>query len=99
VIEQTGFGFNPTFTCRLGDFIPISREEAEEITALAQEGDRPKRNAITSKPAELPPEAQQKADDEPAAQGDDAAAAQTQPAETAKERRRRERRGGSESSR
>jgi hypothetical protein len=55
VLEQFGAGLSPSFTCRLGDFFPITREEAEDLK-LENEGETLKRKTIRSEPAELPPE-------------------------------------------
>ncbi len=46
VLEQIGTRLTPSFTCRLGDFIPITREEAEDLK-LEDEGAALNRNAIT----------------------------------------------------
>jgi hypothetical protein len=54
VLEHFGTGLRPGFTCPLGDFIPITREEAEDLVAAKQDLGN-KRRAIKSKPAELPP--------------------------------------------
>jgi hypothetical protein len=51
VLEQWGGRFNAGFTCKLGDFQPITREEAAELTAVPG---KDVRNAIVSKPVELP---------------------------------------------
>jgi len=67
VLEQFGTQLNPSFTCRLGEFIPITREEAEDLK-LDQDNASGKRKAITSAPAQVPPEG-----GEAAAPGADAA--------------------------
>jgi hypothetical protein len=54
VLEQFGAGLRPGFTCPLGDFIPITQEEAEDLLVAKEDLGR-KRRAIKSKPAELPP--------------------------------------------
>jgi hypothetical protein len=54
VLEQFGAGLRPGFTCPLGDFIPITKEEAEDLLAAKKDLGRSRR-AIKSKPAELPP--------------------------------------------
>jgi hypothetical protein len=80
VLEQFGGRLDPTFTCRLGEFIPITREEAEELK-LQQEDQGHKRNAIKSERAELPPDGAE-AQDTPAdeAIAGEAAAEDTAPA-------------------
>lgn len=69
VLEQIGVSLTPTFTCRLGKFIPITAEEAQDLK-LDQEDQALKRNTIQAKPAELPPEGEKP----PSAAADDAAA-------------------------
>jgi hypothetical protein len=54
VLEQFGTGLRPGFTCSLGDFVPITKEEAEDLLVAKEDLGR-KRRAIKSKPAELPP--------------------------------------------
>jgi hypothetical protein len=51
----TGAGFNPGFTCRLGDFHPLSPEDIESLKLEKQGGPRP--DAVKAKPAEVPPAA------------------------------------------
>jgi hypothetical protein len=65
VLEQIGTRLSPSFTCRLGEFIPITAEEAEDLK-LENEGATHKRNSIQSERAELPPE-NAEAQDAPAA--------------------------------
>jgi hypothetical protein len=80
VLEQYGAGLQSGATCRLSDFIPITREEAEDLK-LDKTDDGLKRNAIRSERAEPAPEgeaAQAGAADDAAA--DDAAADQAAPA-------------------
>jgi hypothetical protein len=55
VLEQMGVSLHPTFTCRLGKFIPITAEEAEDLK-LEDKDEVLKRKAIKAEPAELPPE-------------------------------------------
>jgi hypothetical protein len=90
VLEQIGGRLDATFTCRLGEFIPITREEAEELK-LQNEDQGLRRNAIRAEPAEVPPEdadAQDAAADE--AGEDEAAADEAAPAaDEPRERRRR----------
>ena len=45
VLEQIGTRLTPSFTCRLGDFVPITREEIEDLK-LEDEGAALNRNAI-----------------------------------------------------
>jgi hypothetical protein len=55
VLEQYGAGLQPGATCKLGDFIPITREEAEDLK-LDKTDEGLKRNGIRSQRAELPPD-------------------------------------------
>ena len=57
VLEQFGTRLGPGFTCRLGDFYPITYEEAEILRKEKDNPDGPNGNAVKSKAAELPPEA------------------------------------------
>jgi hypothetical protein len=91
VLEQFGAGLSPSFTCRLGDFIPITREEAEDLK-LESEGEALKRKAIRSAPAELPPE---DAAEAPAEQADGAPPGSADSSAPAEEPSRRSRRRGS----
>ena len=55
VLEQWGTRLEPGFTCRLGDFYPISPEEAEDLETLRKSGeDEVGSEAIQTSPAELP---------------------------------------------
>jgi hypothetical protein len=58
VLEQWGSRFQPGFTCRLGDFHPMSPEEVEDLEALGRDGvdrdDGLGRDSIEASPAELP---------------------------------------------
>jgi len=56
VLEQFGTRLGPGFTCRLGDFYPITYEEAEILRKEKDNPDGPHGNAVKSKAAELPPE-------------------------------------------
>jgi hypothetical protein len=94
VLEQFGGRLDPTFTCRLGEFIPITIEEAEELK-LAQEDLGSKRNSIRSERAELPPDGADAEDAAADEAGADEAAAAENP-EPAPETRRERRRRGSE---
>jgi hypothetical protein len=92
VLEQFGTRFNPSFTCRLGEFVPITPEEAEQL-ALDNEDAIVSRKAITSEAVELPAEdeaADNGASDEQPEAG--AAAGEAQAAPAPKEQSRRERR-------
>jgi hypothetical protein len=92
VLEEWGGRFTPGFTCKLGDFQPITREEAEELTAVRG---KDVRGAIDSQPVELPPdksEANAATDDEA-----QPSAAQSEPAaEPPSRQSRRERRRASQ---
>jgi hypothetical protein len=63
VLEQWGGRLEPGFTCRLGDFHPVSPEEVEDIE-LSEE-DRPGRDPIEANPVELPVEAAVEAETAP----------------------------------
>jgi len=55
VLEQWGTRLEPGFTCKLGDFHPLSPEEAEDIEELRKTGeDEVGSEAIETSPAELP---------------------------------------------
>jgi hypothetical protein len=56
VLQQFGPQLGPGFTCRLGDFYPITYEEAEILRKQKDHPDGPNGNAIKSKAAEVPPE-------------------------------------------
>ncbi len=60
-----GSGFNRGFTCRLGDFHPLSPEDIASLR-VEKEGGRP--DAVKTEPAVVPPE--QPADVPPAANSD-----------------------------
>jgi len=77
VLEQMGVSLNPTFTCRLGKFIPITAEEAEDLK-LDRTDERLKRKAIAAEPVELPPDKQETQDAGDAA-ADDATSAPASP--------------------
>ena len=62
VLDRFGSGFSRGFTCRLGEFHPITREEAEEIERIS-EGETEQGSAIEIEEVELPPEDN---DEEPA---------------------------------
>jgi hypothetical protein len=69
VIQQFGPQLGPGFTCRLGDFYPMTYEEAEILRKEKAHPDGPHGNAIKSKPAEVPAE-KSGAAGEPASPGD-----------------------------
>jgi hypothetical protein len=87
VLEQFGASLSPSFTCRLGDFFPITREEAEDLKL--ENDETLKRKAIRSEPAELPPEG---AESE-VAPASDAAAAESDPPPAEERSKRAQRRG------
>jgi hypothetical protein len=80
VLEQTGFGggglggFRDGFTCRLGEFVPLSPEEIEEIDLLRKEGrgGRSTQSTIETSEVELPDAETGSEDAEPAAAEPDA---------------------------
>lgn len=51
VLEQLGVGFREGFTCRLGDFVPLSPAEVEELEALEEGGAG--RSAIETREVEI----------------------------------------------
>lgn len=53
VLEQFGVGFRPGFTCQLGEFVPLSPAEVEELEAI--EDGRPGRSAIETSEVEIEP--------------------------------------------
>ena len=65
VLEQVGVGFRNGFTCRLGEFVPLSPEEIEDFE-LREEG-RGTQGAIESRSVEL-----DEADEDAEAPEDDA---------------------------
>jgi hypothetical protein len=82
VLEQSGFGvggglgaFRDGFTCRLGEFVPLSPEEAEELDLRDDEGrgGRRRQNTIETSEVELP-------DAEPSSEGEEPAVADPEPA-------------------
>jgi hypothetical protein len=54
VLEQWGGRLEPGFTCALGNFVPITQEEVDD---LVRKSDAP-RDTIEGKPVELPPAAE-----------------------------------------
>jgi hypothetical protein len=52
VLERLGVGFTPGFTCRLGEFIPLSPEEIEDLETIA-EGKQRSQSAIETRSVEL----------------------------------------------
>ena len=77
VLEQWGARLEPGFTCALGNFVPITQEEAED---LLRNKDSP-RDDIEGKPVELPPAGRDSGDKN--AEDDAAAAPAHPPAEDA----------------
>ena len=71
VLEQFGVALGPGFTCRLGDFYPITYEEAEILRKEKDHPDAPRGDAIKSKPAVVPAQ-KGGAASAPAPQGDTA---------------------------
>jgi len=64
VLQQFGPDLRDGFTCKLGNFIPISREEAEDLL-LAKDDLGRTRNGIKSKPAKVPDEKKDSAAEAP----------------------------------
>lgn len=54
VLQQFGPGLTPGFTCRLGEFYPMTYDEAEILRREKDSPDGPHGNAVKSNPAELP---------------------------------------------
>jgi hypothetical protein len=77
VLEQFGVGFRPGFTCRLGEFVPLSPEEIEDLE-VREEGGRPRQSVIEAKPVELespaPADAAEEAAPDEASDADESAA-------------------------
>jgi hypothetical protein len=78
VLEESGFGvggglgaFRDGFTCRLGEFVPLSPEEVEELDLREDKGrgGRQRKNTIETREVELP-------NPEPASEGEQPAAAE-----------------------
>jgi len=64
VLEQRfGIGFQPGFTCRLGEFVPLSPAEIEDLELRQREGRRG-RQGISAKPVDA--DADEAAESEPA---------------------------------
>ena len=63
VLERFGVGFSPGFTCRLGEFVPLSPDEIEDLETIA-EGRQRVQSAAEASPVEL--EAEDGADSEEA---------------------------------
>jgi hypothetical protein len=73
VLEEFGLGFRPGFTCRLGEFVPLSPEEVEDLDLRADEaGGRQTQSVIEAQPVEL---------DEPADEDERAEGAPAEPAD------------------
>jgi hypothetical protein len=52
VLEQFGVGLQRGFTCRLGEFVPLSPDEVEDLD-FRETGETPGRDAIRAEPVEL----------------------------------------------
>ncbi|HEY9183504.1 MAG TPA: hypothetical protein VIQ99_09910 [Gammaproteobacteria bacterium] len=73
VVEQGVFGLQPGFTCGLGDFVPLSPEEVEDLRA--QEDDLPAGvDAIQAEAVDLEKNGEPAADPEPGERSDAPAA-------------------------
>ena len=66
VLEQFGVGFTRGFTCRLGEFVPLSPAEVEDLDPRHPEN-RPARRGIEARPVETEPAPPAAADPAPAA--------------------------------
>ena len=54
VLEEFGLGFRPGFTCRLGEFVPLSPEEVEDLELREEEaGGRQTQSVIEAEAVEL----------------------------------------------
>jgi hypothetical protein len=56
VLEQWGGRLSSGFTCPLGEFHPITREEFDELKAIQEDGGQ-RNDAISAEPVELPADA------------------------------------------
>jgi hypothetical protein len=66
VLEDSGFGgFRPGFTCRLGEFVPLSPEEVEDLDR--PEDSQSAQSAIETTEVDLPPAEPAEPAEEPAA--------------------------------
>jgi hypothetical protein len=52
VLERFGVGFQRGFTCRLGEFVPLSPEELEDLE-FREDDNRPAQAGIEAKPVDL----------------------------------------------
>jgi hypothetical protein len=52
VLERFGVGFQRGFTCRLGEFVPLSPEELQDLD-FREDENRPAQSGIEAKPVEL----------------------------------------------
>jgi hypothetical protein len=74
VLEDFGVGLRPGFTCRLGEFVPLSPAEVEDID-LREEG-QAGQSAIETTEVEVDDEDGDDGEDESSAEAGDAAAAE-----------------------
>lgn len=65
VLEQFGLSLQRGFTCRLGEFVPLSPDEVEDLD-FRETGDTPGREAIRAEPIELDEAAREPAARRPA---------------------------------
>jgi hypothetical protein len=65
VLERFGVGFQRGFTCRLGEFVPLSPEEIEDLE-FREEGGRQRESGIEAKPVEIETDDTSDDGDEPA---------------------------------
>lgn len=66
VLERFGVGFTRGFTCRLGEFVPLSPEEIEDLETIA-EGRQRSQSAVEATSVELEDEAEPEETEVPAA--------------------------------
>lgn len=61
VLEQFGVSLQRGFTCRLGEFVPLSPDEVEDLDFRETDGETPGREAIRAEPVELDEAASERA--------------------------------------
>jgi hypothetical protein len=61
VLERLGVGFTPGFTCRLGEFVPLSPDEIEDLETIA-EGRQRAQSAAEATEVELDDEESEEAE-------------------------------------